>query len=278
MSGSQEKCIIFVKCINGIDDFQFDVPMDSSITNVKQQVRDRLPPSVVPRASISSMGGLDINPYKNVHDLYYSVTSNQASDFTKFLNLKINICLCGGKGGFGQLLKAQAHSMSKKKNRKNLKSNSKDYFKTLDGRRVKTIKKIKQLDEYMSTLDEHEKTKIAEKKAKLQKILDVDLNKNFKFEDTKFLDDVEKQLEEMRESVNYVESSSSDDEISSDDESDGGSSQSVQEGSSASSSSSTKNRRSKFTSFFDEDEDDDEIEDEQSTKSLPNSKGKEIEV
>lgn len=257
MSEGQEQCVIFVKCIEGIDDFQFKVPLDESIADVKQQVRDRLPQSIVKRASISSMGGIDINPYKTVSDLYYSVTSNQSSDFTKFLNLKINICLCGGKGGFGQLLKAKAHSINKK-NRRNLKSNSKDLYKTLDGRRVKTIKRIKQLDEYMATLDENEKAKVAEKKAKLQKILDIDLDKNVKFEDTKFLDDVEKQLEEIRESVNYVESSSSDEEFSDEYTSSDGESDDEEATAQSSASSSTSlptNRRAKFTSFFDDEED-----------------------
>lgn len=258
MGYNQEECVIFVKCIEGIDDFQFKVPLDESIADVKQQVRDRLPQSIVKRASISSMGGIDINPYKNVSDLYYSVTSNQSSDFTKFLNLKINICLCGGKGGFGQLLKARAHTMNKK-NRRNLKSNSKDLYKTLDGRRVKTIKRIKQLDDYMTTLDDNEKAKVAEKKAKLQKILDIDLNKNVKFEDTKFLDDVEKQLEEIRESVNYVESSSSDEDLSDEDydssEEESAEEQATAQSSASSSTSLPSNRRAKFTSFFDDEED-----------------------
>jgi len=217
MNDNEEQCIIFVKCIEGIDDFQFKVPLDTSIKTVKQQIREKLPPTVVPRASISSMGGIDINPYKNVKELYYGVTSNQESDFSKFLNLKINICLCGGKGGFGQLLKDKAHSMNKSKNRKNLQSRSKDLYKTLDGRRVKTIKKLKKLDEYMSTVDDNERSKIAEKRAKLQKILDVDLTKNVKFEDNKFLEDLDQQLEDIRESVNYIGSSSSD-EVSSDED------------------------------------------------------------
>lgn len=266
----QEQCIIFVKCIEGIDDIQFKVPLATPITSVKQQVRDKLPQSIVSRTSISSMGGIDINPYKNVEELYSGLTSDENPDCTKFLNLKINICLCGGKGGFGQLLKAKAHTMNKKNRRRNLQSSSKDLFKTLDGRRVKTIRKIQQLDEYMSTLDEHEKAKVAEKKNKLQKILDIDLKKNVKFEDTKFLEDVEKQLEEIRESVNYVESSTSDEELSSDEDIADLESGEELEGQSSSSSTTSSNRRSKFTSFF-EDEDEPVFESEK-------SKAKETEI
>ncbi|CCH41725.1 hypothetical protein BN7_1266 [Wickerhamomyces ciferrii] len=275
MSRNEEECTIYVKCISGIDDFALNFPLDTPVSQVQQEIRQNLPDSIVSRVSISSTGGININPYKTVGDLYNGlIKSESGSDLQKFLNLKINICLCGGKGGFGQMLKVKAHSMNKK-NKRRLKSNSKDLYKTLDGRRVKTIKKIKQLDEYMNTLDEESKTRISEKKAKLQKILDIDLNKNVKYEDTKFLEDIETQLEEIRESVKLdddldliseSETDESDDESDeSDNESDNGS---VGQGSSSSSKSTVSNRRAKMTNFFDDDISESETDNK--------SKGKEV--
>lgn len=58
------------------------------------------------------------------------------------LRLRWNVKLCGGKGGFGSMLRAQGGKMSKKKGKK--KENDNDSFRTLEGRRMKNVRKAKE--------------------------------------------------------------------------------------------------------------------------------------
>lgn len=190
-------CSVFVAGFAGLEGFKLDVPLSMCISQMKQDIYDKIPESIRQRVGISTAGGLSIDGFNTVGDMC------EDSDI-RFVNLRLSACLCGGKGGFNELLKQRARKISKKKKE----NSSKDLYKTLDGRRVKNIKKLKQLEKYIDTLDEKEKAQMKEKREKLEKILSVNLESTVKYEDMDFLDDVEKQIQEIRGIVNYKESES----------------------------------------------------------------------
>lgn len=59
-----------------------------------------------------------------------------------FFRLRWNVRCLGGKGGFGSMLRAQGGKMTKKKGKKN--ENDTDSFRTLEGRRMKNVRKAKE--------------------------------------------------------------------------------------------------------------------------------------
>jgi hypothetical protein len=258
-----DSCTVFVAGISNVDKIRLEAPLSMSVEQLKQRIRDKLPQGMLARVGISTAGGLSINKYATLGELYNGTTVADDDDAgtgsgsgsggsKKFIDLQLTVCLCGGKGGFGELLKQRART-TRRKHGKNSQSSSKDLYRTLDGRRVKNVKRLKQLEDYINTLDEAESQKFKEKRAKLEKILDVDLEKNVKFDDMDFLEDVEKQIEEIRNAVSYdyedIDSDSSDSNANdSDSDSDSDSESSEDE----KPSSSKQQKSCNFASFFDE--------------------------
>ncbi|KAF2745851.1 hypothetical protein M011DRAFT_469112 [Sporormia fimetaria CBS 119925] len=70
-----------------------------------------------------------------------------------FLPLRLTVPLCGGKGGFGSILRAQGGRMSSRKKQGEQNGSSRN----LDGRRLRTVNEAKALAEYLAVKPDMEK-------------------------------------------------------------------------------------------------------------------------
>ncbi|KAF9971918.1 DNA binding protein [Actinomortierella ambigua] len=109
------------------------------------------------------------------------------------LYLRLN----GGKGGFGSMLRAQGGRMSSQK------TTNTDACRDLSGRRIRTVNDAKKVAEYVQKEAEREK----DKKEKLKRKIDEKLeyadrpSKKHRFEDSKFFDESEEQVEGIKNAV-----------------------------------------------------------------------------
>lgn len=224
-----DTCSVFVQNVTGLDDIRLECSLDTAVADVLVLIRSRVPSAVADVMAVTTRGGLAIGKHSTLRELCGT---------SQFVNLTVRIPLCGGKGGFGHMLKTMGRSSRK---RKSDKSSSRELCRTLDGRRVKTIRRLRLLEAQMGSLPEKERAKLAERRAKLQKIIDLDPEKNVKFEDSAFLEDIDKQLEEIRGDIDVDVGDHSDSDTG--DES-GDDSEPEPE-------PETKPSKAKFQSFFD---------------------------
>ncbi|KAG5363159.1 Telomere maintenance protein [Yarrowia sp. B02] len=177
---------IFIATPSGLRDIQKHVSPDEDVHEAIQSAIKQLPPNATEKGYLSTRGG------QSLQDV-----STAAGD----IYLRWNMRLCGGKGGFGSMLRAQGGRMARKKNRKKTETEN-DSFRTLDGRRMKSIRQAKELGEYLSTADEVKKKEAEEKKQKLLNILQKEKtsgsSRKSKFENTRLLDEHEDAVQKMR--------------------------------------------------------------------------------
>ena len=110
------------------------------------------------------------------------------------LDLEVRVRVCGGKGGFGNMLRAQGGRMSQR-----AKEQSQDSCRDLNGRRLSTIKEAQRLAEYLEKEPERRAALSeaqAKKYAKLERMLgrQPKTTKDFEEAATK-LDDAGEELE-----------------------------------------------------------------------------------
>jgi hypothetical protein len=108
--------------------------------------------------------------------------------------------LRGGKGGFGQTLKGQGKRMNKKAGSEE----SKDNYRLLDGRRVKVVRKARELAALVETADAKKKEARQKKKEKLLAAIEAanrSSSSNIRFTDTEMLEKSEELVNEIRDSV-----------------------------------------------------------------------------
>ncbi|KAF2190671.1 hypothetical protein K469DRAFT_559598 [Zopfia rhizophila CBS 207.26] len=98
------------------------------------------------------------------------ISSLLNSSTDTFLPLRLTVPLCGGKGGFGSILRAQGGRMSSRKKRQNGDANGS--ARNLDGRRLRTITEAKTLAEYLATKPEMEKREKDERRKRWQDIVE----------------------------------------------------------------------------------------------------------
>jgi flagellar biosynthesis GTPase FlhF len=96
-----------------------------------------------------------------VHSLLTSPTDT-------FLPLRLTVPLCGGKGGFGSILRAQGGRMSSRKKKQGEANGS---SRNLDGRRLRTVAEAKALAEYLAIKPEMEKREKEERRKKWEDIV-----------------------------------------------------------------------------------------------------------
>ncbi|KAF2463485.1 uncharacterized protein BDR25DRAFT_307772 [Lindgomyces ingoldianus] len=110
---------------------------------------------------------LTTNARRKVQHSTSPVSSLLTSPTDTFLSLRLTVPLCGGKGGFGSILRAQGGRMSSRKKRQNGDANASS--RNLDGRRLRTVAEAKALAEYMAAKPELERR---EKEARRKKLED----------------------------------------------------------------------------------------------------------
>ncbi|ODQ83083.1 hypothetical protein BABINDRAFT_159544 [Babjeviella inositovora NRRL Y-12698] len=174
---------IFIKTISGIENLSLSVLPHTPTLFVQQEVEKRLPAAVVPKSCVCTADGLPVTRFPSINEMM--------SD-CDFINLHVRVKVCGGKGGFGALLRAQGKA--------NLKTQSKDYYKTLDGRVMKTVKRAERLQKVIDALPELERTKLTDKKEKLKKVIESIENrgKADRFDDAKYLELIEASVNEIK--------------------------------------------------------------------------------
>lgn len=95
-----------------------------------------------------------------------SALLSSASD--TFISLRLTIPLCGGKGGFGSILRAQGGRMSSRKKKQGEVNGS---SRNIDGRRLRTITEAKTLAEYLVIKPEMEKREKEERRKRWEDIV-----------------------------------------------------------------------------------------------------------
>lgn len=177
---------IFIATPCGLHDIQRHVAADEDVNLAVQEALNQLPPNATAKGYLSTSGGQSAR----------NLTATQGDIY-----LRWNMSLCGGKGGFGSMLRAQGGRMARKKNRKKTDTEN-DSFRTLDGRRMKSIRQAKELGEYLSTADDVKKKEAEEKKQKLLNILQKEktsgASRKSKFENTRLLEEHEDAVQKMR--------------------------------------------------------------------------------
>jgi hypothetical protein len=96
------------------------------------------------------------------------VQSLLSSPSDTFLPLRLTVPLCGGKGGFGSILRAQGGRMSSRKKKDGEVNGS---SRNLDGRRLRTVAEAKALAEYLAIKPDMEKREKEERRKKWEDIV-----------------------------------------------------------------------------------------------------------
>jgi hypothetical protein len=91
---------------------------------------------------------------------------SSASD--TFISLRLSVPLCGGKGGFGSILRAQGGRMSSRKKKQGEVNGS---SRNLDGRRLRTVAEAKTLAEYLAIKPEMDKREKEERRKRWEDIV-----------------------------------------------------------------------------------------------------------
>lgn len=181
--------------IYGIDNFSFQIDK-LSVDNILDGVESRLPDQVRANSYVCFANGLVLN-----HENFLKYAENDD------IFLRLNGRLRGGKGGFGSMLRAQGGKMTRRKKGKKDDAEN-DSFRTLDGRRVKSMRQAKELAKYLETASEIHEKKVAEKKEKLKQVIELmSKTDKSKFNDTEFLEQSEELINDIKRAVSNAPTS-----------------------------------------------------------------------
>ncbi|KAF8932391.1 hypothetical protein BGZ58_007089 [Dissophora ornata] len=147
---------------------------------------------------IQTAGGLPLSTGDDQDDgqvLLFEDTLSEQQQRIKCFGLSMR--LGGGKGGFGSMLRAQGGRMSSQK------STNTDACRDLSGRRIKTVNDAKKMAEYVQAEPEREKVRKENLKRKIEEKLELAERptRKHRFEDSKFFDESEEQVEEVKSAV-----------------------------------------------------------------------------
>lgn len=221
---------VFVEGFSGITSIALDVEDGIQNDALCGRVMASIPKSVRDYTYLTRLGGQLVKDDDVFND--------------NIVNLRLNVRIPGGKGGFGSMLRAQGGKMRRKKGKKNEEAN--DSFRNLDGRRLKSVRQAKELAKYLERQPEIQRKANESKRAKLQSIIDAaesDKSAKAKFTDTEFLEQCEDLVQDVKETVDHSAVASS------------SSNKTDNDASSSSSSSSQDTKQPKGFDFFDEDSD-----------------------
>ncbi|KAG0222955.1 hypothetical protein BGW42_006183 [Actinomortierella wolfii] len=118
-------------------------------------------------------------------------------DDARLKSFGLYLRLNGGKGGFGSMLRAQGGRMSSQK------TTNTDACRDLSGRRIRTVNDAKKVADYVAKEAEREKLKKENMKRKIDEKLEFADRpaKKHRFEDSKFFDESEEQVEGIKNAV-----------------------------------------------------------------------------
>jgi len=152
---------VIVNSIKG-HDIAFTSPKDASLTSIYDTLYERAP--WVQNSSYI----LTTNSRRAVSHDESPVSSLLSSPSDTFLSLRLTVPLCGGKGGFGSILRAQGGRMS---SRKKQGGDANASSRNLDGRRLRTVAEAKVLAEYLAIKPEMEQREKEERRKRWEDIV-----------------------------------------------------------------------------------------------------------
>jgi hypothetical protein len=160
-STTESPITVIVNSIKG-HDIAFTSPKDASLTSIYDTLYERAP--WVQNSSYI----LTTNSRRAVSHDESPVSSLLSSPSDTFLSLRLTVPLCGGKGGFGSILRAQGGRMS---SRKKQGGDANASSRNLDGRRLRTVAEAKVLAEYLAIKPEMEQREKEERRKRWEDIV-----------------------------------------------------------------------------------------------------------
>ncbi|KAG0348744.1 hypothetical protein BG004_004320 [Podila humilis] len=186
---------------------QFDQDSTPTLLDLKHQLADlyQIP---VDQQRLQTGGGIPLSTGDNDQDDQVFLFADDSygdlgghvnaltSDKIRYFGLTLR--MAGGKGGFGSMLRAQGGRMSSQKGPSNT-----DACRDLSGRRIKTVKDAKNMADYLSKEPEREKEKKESLKRKIEEKQELASRptRKHRFEDSKFFDETEEQVEDVKNAV-----------------------------------------------------------------------------
>ncbi|KAF1851845.1 uncharacterized protein K460DRAFT_274500 [Cucurbitaria berberidis CBS 394.84] len=214
-STTQSPITVIVNSIKG-QDIAFPAAKDAPLASLYDTLYDRAP--WIQNSSYI----LTTNSRRAVSHGPAPISSLLSSPADTFLSLRLTVPLCGGKGGFGSILRAQGGRMSSRKKKQGDVNGS---SRNLDGRRLRTVAEAKALAEYLAIKPEMEQREKEERRKKWEDIVASTERKQDELQnsrgtarlDGKWVEDKEEAENKTREAIEKMlmaqrESSEEDDE------------------------------------------------------------------
>lgn len=161
-SNTQSPVTVIVNSIKG-QNIAFTTPKDASLTSLYEALYERAP------WIQKSPYILTTNSRRAVRHAEEPVSTLLSSPADTFLSLRLTVPLCGGKGGFGSILRAQGGRMSSRKKKNQADANASS--RNLDGRRLRTVAEAKTLAEYLAIKPEMEQREKDERRKRWEDIV-----------------------------------------------------------------------------------------------------------
>jgi hypothetical protein len=158
---TQSPITVIVDSIRG-QNIAFAAQKDAPLTSIYDTLYERAP--WIQNSSYI----LTTNSRRSVRHDAAPVSSLLSSPTDTFLSLRLTVPLCGGKGGFGSILRAQGGRMSSRKKKQGDVNGS---SRNLDGRRLRTVTEAKVLAEYLAIKPEMEQREKDERRKKWEDIV-----------------------------------------------------------------------------------------------------------
>ena len=195
----QSPITIIVNSIRG-QNIAFATQKDAPLTSIYDTLYERAP--WIQNSSYI----LTTNSRRSVRHDDAPVSSLLSSPADTFLSLRLTVPLCGGKGGFGSILRAQGGRMSSRKKKQGDVNGS---SRNLDGRRLRTVTEAKVLAEYLAIKPEMEQREKEERRKKWEDIVASTERKQEELQDSrgtarldgKWVEDKEEAENKTREAI-----------------------------------------------------------------------------
>lgn len=141
------------------------LPQATTISELRARLNDRLP-QTDSRLLITTLGNEELPEAsaRQISDLLPDIHDD-------FLNLRLSLPLCGGKGGFGSQLRAAGGRMSSKKKKNQGDSNGSS--RNLDGRRIRTVTEAKALAEYLAIKPDMERKEKEKRRQRWEQVVEL---------------------------------------------------------------------------------------------------------
>ena len=198
---------VLVTGFGGLPNTVFAVRPTTTISELREELGDRLPPTRTTRLILTTLSNKQLPP-RSSQPVSSLLPPSPEENNNDFLSLRLSAPLCGGKGGFGSQLRAAGGRMSKKKKGGANAAEENASSRNLDGRRIRTVNEAKALAEYLAIKPEMERKEKERRRARWEQIVELTERKQEEirhgrkgYVDGKWVEDKEEANERTREAV-----------------------------------------------------------------------------